>query len=64
MDFKGISDKVLCKEFIKEDSYIRDNGGVMDNTSYNSKMEYIRSIREELYKRGYTKFSDIKQNVK
>ena len=64
MDFKGISNKALCKEFIKEDNYIRENGGTMDNNSYNAKMEYIRSIREELFKRGYTNFSDIKQNSK
>lgn len=64
MDLKGISNKVLCKEFIKEDNYIRENGGIMDNDSYNSKMEYIRSIREELFKRGYTNFADIKQNTK
>ena len=64
MDFKGISNKALCREFIKEDSYIRDNCGIMNNDSYNTKMEYIRSIREELYKRGYTNFADIKQNTK
>lgn len=64
MDFKGISNKALCREFIKEDNYMRENGGIMDNDSYNSKMEYIRSIREELFKRGYTNFADIKQNSK
>ena len=64
MDFKGISNKALCREFIAEDNYIRENGSIIDNTSYNSKMEYIRSIREELYKRGYTNFTDIKQNSK
>ena len=64
MDFKGISNKALCREFIAEDNYIRENGGIMDNNSYNSKMEYIRSIREELFKRGYTNFADIKQNTK
>lgn len=64
MDFKGISNKALCREFIKEDNYMRENGGVMDNDSYNSKMEYIRELREELFKRGYTNFADIKQNIK
>ena len=64
MDFKGISNKALCREFIKEDNYMRENGGIMDNDSYNSKMEYIRSIREELFKRGYINFADIKQNSK
>ena len=64
MDFKGISNKALCREFIAEDNYMRENGGIMDNTYYNSKMEYIRSIREELYKRGYTNFADIKKNTK
>ena len=64
MDFKGISDKSLCREFIKEDNYIRENGGIIDNTSYNSKMEYIRELRKELYKRGYTNFADINKNTK
>ena len=64
MDFKGISNKALCREFIKEDNYIRENGGIMNNTSQNSKMEYIRELREELYKRGYTKLADIKKNTK
>ena len=64
MDFKGISNKALCREFIAEDNYMRENGGIMDNNSYNSKMEYIRELREELYKRGYTNFADIKKNTK
>ena len=64
MDLKDISNKTLCKEFIAEDNYIRENGGIMDNYSYNSKMEYIKELREELFKRGYTNFADIKQNTK
>lgn len=64
MDLKCIDNKTLCKEFITEDMYIRENGGTMDNNSYNSKMEYIRSIREELFRRGYKDFADIKQNAK
>ena len=64
MDFKGISNKALCREFIAEDNYMRENGGIMNNISYNSKMEYIRELREELYKRGYTNFADIKKNTK
>ena len=64
MNFKGISNKALCREFIAEDTYMRENGGIMDNDSYNSKMEYIRELREELYKRGYTNFADIKKNTK
>ena len=64
MDLKCIDNKTLCKEFITEDNYIRENGGTIDNNSYNAKMEYIRELREELYKRGYTNFADIEQNSK